>query len=129
MKRISLILLFTILSLSSCETDNEEVLPTNTTSDILKAHSWKISSSTKNGVNNLKDCEKDNTFDFKENNVLSLNPGTNKCDKDETSTTEIYALSTDQKTLTFDGDAWTITSITTDKLVLSSNGSIVTYVK
>lgn len=128
MKKINLILLLSavILSVSSCKKDDDATPATTTTTTTkTKTNSelligvWKFTSFTENGTEDSEACEKDDTEEFKANNVVVSNPGTVKCEDDDAIENDTYALSTDQKSLTLDGDIWTITSITETTLTLT----------
>lgn len=126
MKKINLILLLSavILSVSSCKKDDDATPATTTTvkttSELLMSGAWKYTASTVNGTSEIEDCDKDDTYEFKANNIVSYNAGSSACDKDDVSEDLAYTLSTDNKTITMDDEKWTITTITENKLMVTT---------
>lgn len=67
----------------------------------------------------LEDCEKDNIYEFRENNVLLVDEGATKCDPDDPQTyTQEYSLSNDGKKLTFFDIEWDIITLNQSSLKL-----------
>jgi len=64
------------------------------------------------------DCQKDDKLTFATNGIYISDPGTIKCDPDETTKTGTWSLSKDGKTLLLFGSQSSIVEITENKLVL-----------
>lgn len=119
-KSIILISALALTTLFSCKKDDE----TKTNKDYLTSHTWTPSSYAMSveGTNidtPAEDCEKDDKLSFSADMKYIFNPGDVICEDDEVIETGTYTLSSDQKTITFDGEVWTITSISDSQLVLS----------
>ena len=122
MRKLLTLLIFALtialtVVVTSCKKD--EV--TKSRKELLTAKQWKILSSKTNGVADvISDCEKDDFVIFASNGTYTWNPGTVKCDPSETIRTGTWTLSSDEKTLTLDGDATTIVELTESRLVIST---------
>lgn len=94
MKPLKYLFLF-VISLTITASCKKEEAKVYTKSEILTAHPWKILSSTENGVSALMDCEKDNVLTFLGNGTHTSNPGSIKCDVQETIINGTWVLSND----------------------------------
>lgn len=112
------------LATFSCSKKSDD--PTLTPAQILTSHAWKLSSTTIMGVNSpLDECEKDNFVTFSNTGVATMDEGVTKCDSEDPQTdVTTYSLSSDAKTLTLDGDVFTVVTLNDGiiSLTASSNG-------
>jgi triacylglycerol esterase/lipase EstA (alpha/beta hydrolase family) len=116
MKTLKFLIFFVLaltMSVSSCKKDESN---TSTPKDILTSKSWKLSSLKVNGVETIEDCNKDDIMTFAANGTYTTTVGAITCYSGETNTTGTWSLSTDGKTLTVDGDAYSVV-ITESKVV------------
>ena len=110
------------LSFSSCSKKSSDPAPTLTPLQILQSHPWKLSSTKMMGVESIEECEKDDVTTFKTDLTYSEDAGSVKCDPSDSQTeTGAYALSSDGKTLTLDGDELTVVTLTDSKLEISAS--------
>jgi Lipocalin-like domain len=102
-KFLGFALLFALI-FTSCKDSGPATL-----TETLAANPWKITASNYDedgpgpivSVNNLDDCEKDNTFVFKSDKTVTINAGAIKCNPSDAATeSATWVLSADEKTLT-----------------------------
>ncbi|RNI22675.1 lipocalin family protein [Rufibacter latericius] len=114
----------------------EKVLTVNTTASgeqILYTYRWNLKSkmhTTPNpDVEDIEDCETDDSFVYNENGTMAVNYGTKPCTFDGFNTYSTWSLSDDEKTFTqtyasvFDPtqvttETYTVKSLTKDRLVM-----------
>ena len=81
-----------------------------------------------NGVADvISDCDKDDFITMAANGIYTYNPGSNKCDPDETSYTGTWALSADEKSLILDGESINIIELTESRLIISMTNGAFSY--
>jgi len=128
------LLAFSALFFSACKKDKnkEEEKKEPTKSELLQANIWMITSVKTGGfeiISFLEECQKDNTVDFKPNDVLVLDEGELKCDDNDPQTSEgEWKLINDSKLyLSFEllGNPYSDTA----KLVSVSNSKLVIRAK
>jgi Lipocalin-like domain len=107
----------------------------STTELLTSGNGWKITAFTVNPgipVGNgvvitdfyaqIEACTKDDITIFKAGGVLNTDEGLTKCDPTDTQTTiGTWALSADEKTITFDNESWTIVSLGSKEMKLTSS--------
>jgi hypothetical protein len=103
------------MSVSSCKKDDSN---SSTPKGILTSKSWKLSSLKINGVETIEDCNKDDIMTFAANGTYTTTVGAITCYDGETNTSGTWSLSSDGKTLTVDGDAYS-SVITESKVVVT----------
>lgn len=117
---IPIILLFTVISVSSCKKDDDNDKSKN---DLLTQKGWKIVTILDDpgtGVYEnfpIDECNKDDVLKFETNHTYHLSIGT-PCDPSDSDETGSWSLSSDEKTLTVDGDDATIESLDEHSLVV-----------
>lgn len=117
LKCLFLLVIALTITVTSCKKD--EV--TKSKKELLTSKQWKFTSSKTNGVANILDaCEKDDFVIFSSNGTYTYNPVTIKCSSYDTIDTGNWTLSSDEKTLSLDGDEATIVELTESRLVVSS---------
>ena len=105
-----------VANVTSCKKDG----PNLTKKEMLTAKTWKLLSSKSNGVANvIEDCEKDDFLNFAASGTYTVNPGTNKCDPEETTDSGTWLLSSDEKYMIVDGDSATIVELTASRFTFS----------
>lgn len=93
--------------------------PRTSRTDILTSKSWRLFSSTYNGIAEvIDDCAKDDFSTFKANGTLEENPGAIKCYDDDIVQTYSWSISSDENYLTVDGTTFTIIELSENILVL-----------
>ncbi|MFM9028652.1 MAG: lipocalin family protein [Bacteroidota bacterium] len=113
---------------NSCSKDddsNNTTAPTKT--QLLTAHSWKLTGLTVNGTDQFASvdaCEKDNLYTFQSNGTGTLDEGASKCDPADPQTTNLtWAFASNETILTLnDGSGaldLTLATLTSDQLRLS----------
>ncbi|MEZ4933395.1 MAG: lipocalin family protein [Saprospiraceae bacterium] len=111
--------------LGSCSKDDESA------TDYLTGGTWKITESRSDidGDGDLDDdlesCSRDDEYDFEKDGTLNFDDGAVKCDPtDPQTTTGVWALSGDEKTLTLTVDgfgfAFEVISLTKSRMELRS---------
>lgn len=110
-----LILFFIFTVISSCTKDTIKPL------QILMTGTWKYKDIVYNNASVIKDCDKDDTFNFGET-IVKYSEGNVICDPSSPAK-EIYeyTLSTDGKTLTVDGKEADVTITQTNLKIKKSN--------
>src|SRR5450759_4714054 len=120
MKNFKTLLIFAIsltIAVASCKKDEVS----KSRKELLTAKQWKFTSSKTNGVADILDaCEKDDFVIFSSNGTYTYNPVTIKCSSYDTIDTGNWTLSSDEKTLSIDGDEATIVELTESRLVVST---------
>lgn len=116
------------VAFSSCKKDEDNNgTPSTDNKTLIMSGAWTyesiiVSDGTDEAdfMDLLDDCEKDNQIAFLSNDVYQIKTGPVKCDPSETDPVDagVWTLSADQKTLTIDGDASTILTCTSSKLVI-----------
>ncbi len=99
--------------LASCSKDEK------TNSELLQEGTWKLKDIKLVGQSVIEDCQKDDTWKFTATTVSS-NVGTKKCDASDVNEEFTYTLSSDQKSITVDGETSTIATLTESNLTLST---------
>lgn len=99
--------------LASCSKDEK------TNSELLQEGTWKLKDIKLVGQSVIEDCQKDDTWKFTATTVSS-NVGTKKCDASDVNEEFSYTLSSDQKSITVDGETSTIATLTESNLTLST---------
>ena len=116
-KYFFLLVIALTIAVTSCKKD----AVTKSKKELLTSNQWKYLSSKTNGVADVLDaCEKDDFVIFSSNGTYTYNPTTIKCDPSETIQTGNWTLSSDEKTLSIDGDEATIIELTESRLVVST---------
>ncbi|HZK93946.1 MAG TPA: lipocalin family protein [Prolixibacteraceae bacterium] len=116
-KYLFLLVIALTIAVASCKKD--EV--TKSKKELLTAKQWKFLSRKTNGVADvINNCEKDDFTIFSSNGTYTWNPTTVKCDPSQTIQTGTWTLSSDEKTLSVDGDEATIVELTESRLVVST---------
>lgn len=124
-KQLVFLTLCLTLFVASCKKDDKTTM---TKEELLSAKPWKLASSKTNGIADvIPDCDKDDLITLTTNGIYTYNPGSNKCDPDETPETGIWALSADEKSLILDGESLDIIELTESKLVISMSNGIYSY--
>ena len=114
-KYFFLLVIALTIAVTSCKKD----AVTKSKKELLTSNQWKYLSSKTNGVADVLDaCEKDDFVIFSSNGTYTYNPTTIKCDPSETIQTGNWTLSSDEKTLSIDGDEATIVELTESRLVV-----------
>lgn len=118
--------LMVVLAMASCKKDD----PT-TTELLTNSKGWILVSLTTDPAivdpitgTNITDlyaqqdaCDKDDITIFQDNGTYIADEGATKCDPSDPQTdTGTWVLSTDEKTITVDGESWTIESISKSSL-------------
>jgi len=133
MKTVSTVLLLVVLAFSfGCKKKDE---PKPKTPQELILGKWTFASALDRGIEEIKDCQKDNTFEFKPNGTVALKPGIVMCPSSGDNIDEdnvLYSVSQDGKTLTVSYPTVTINEIielSEKTLRLSLDGRIYTLRK
>jgi hypothetical protein len=102
-----------MMSVSFCKKDESNTV---TPKEMLTSKSWKMTSMKVNGMEILEDCTKDDIMTFAGTGTYSTSVGTITCYDGETNNSGTWTLSSDGKTLTVDGDPYSVV-ITETQLV------------
>ncbi|HEY5510472.1 MAG TPA: lipocalin family protein [Prolixibacteraceae bacterium] len=114
-KSLFIALTLFVFILSSCKKDEAK-----SRSEMLTGAKWKLSSMKINGVAEpIEDCSKDDFFIFTSGGTCTSNPGANKCYSDEVVETSTWSLSSDEKSITIDGNTATIVELTQSRFTYS----------
>ena len=118
--------LMVVLAMASCKKDD----PT-TTELLIDADGWILVSMTVDppivdpitGTSitdfyaQMDACDKDDITIFQDNGTYIIDEGATKCDPNDPQTeTGTWVLSADEKTITIDGESWTIESLTKNSM-------------
>lgn len=120
--KISAFVLTAALVLNACKKkdDNSNTGGSGSKKDILKSHSWVASDILVNDTSLwiiVQDCERDNVFTFKDNDVVTTDEGATKCDPaDPQSTDDVWKLLNNDTKIIWMEDTVDILEISSGKL-------------
>jgi hypothetical protein len=124
----STLLLALCLAVVSCKKKDHPApapTPTPTTSSLLTSSGWKTSkmsiSTAGVSMDITQDCDKDNIDTYTAAGGYTHNTVTDNCDGSDETYTATYKLIDSDKKIVLDGDTLNISSISSNKLVLSQS--------
>lgn len=91
--------LFTLLP-TGCKKDDAPGVTTEVSVKSRLLGKWKVTSRKVGGNETIKDCDKDDTYEFKADDKVTYDYGTNLCSSSESKQIYPYSVSTDGKTFT-----------------------------
>jgi len=127
-KTILIAFIGSVFAISACKKEETTTPPVaqKTKTEIITSGSWKITGITVSDSSGsldvfalMDDCEKDGFMTFKTDGKFITDEGATKCDPDDPQTSEgTWAFSTDEKTITIDGDPANIISFSDAQIVV-----------
>ena len=116
MKSFKFVLLLLSLTFlfSSCGKDEK------TKAELLQDGVWKTLDFKFLGVSSIEDCNKDDTWTFGET-IVKLGVGSTQCDDEDVDEEYTYTFSSDGLSLSFDGQVFTVVTLTESSLIFSTD--------
>jgi len=119
--KISALVLTAVLVLNACKKKKDDNTGGGATSkkDILMSHSWVATDILVNDTSwwaIFPDCDKDNVFTFKANNVVTTDEGASKCNSSDPQTSDdVWMLIDNDTKIVNAGDTMTIAELGSGK--------------
>jgi hypothetical protein len=120
MKQITLIIAaLAFLTIYSCKKEEKK-----SKTDLLTASAWKPKSMIYDPIDDvpvdeMEDCEKDDTFKFNVGGTGIKNVGTVKCNQSEPQTEPLtWAFGANETQLIIDGETWSLVTLDANTLVI-----------
>ena len=119
-----LVIAIAAFAFAGCKKDDDDKTPSQTKKEMLTSGSWYLKDFVVNDTSYydvfFDDCDKDDFQTFKTNGMVTMDEGATKCDPTDPQTEDVlWMLSTDEKTITIDGDPAELTTINQTDLVMT----------